>query len=103
MKNHIYSIYDTAAAYYMNPWTSPTDASAMREFEIMVNKGDNQISHNPQDFTLFNLGEWTNHNGIIVPQAPIKVLTGLEAKNFKELKDNVTHLSDVADSPGGTI
>ncbi len=93
MKTHLYAIYDTAAAYYMNPWTSMTDASAMREFEIMVNKGDNQISENPQDFTLFSLGDWTNHTGVIIPTAPIKVLTGLEAQNFKTIKDNVIDLA----------
>ncbi len=96
MKKHLYAIYDTAAAYYMDPWTSQTDASAMREFENLVNKGDNQISHNPQDFTLFSLGEWTNHSAVIIPTAPVKVLTGLEAQNFKEIKDNVVNIQEEA-------
>lgn len=53
------SVYDSKADTYSAPHPSQSTASAIREFEMLVN-GDknNLIAAHPEDFTLFDVGEW---------------------------------------------
>lgn len=53
------SVFDSKADSYSAPHPSQSKASAIREFEMLVN-GDhnNLIAAHPEDFTLFEVGEW---------------------------------------------
>ncbi len=88
MKLNLYSIYDTAAAYYKNPFALQTDAQAKREFGDIFD-GDNPIATHPEHYYLVKLGTFDNANGDITP-APGKptLLTGLEALAIKNQDNN---------------
>jgi hypothetical protein len=78
----IYSIYDSAAKAYTQPWFMPNDAVALRAFENNVNdeKGG-QIYSNPDQFTLFHIGEWDDEKAEVSKAEVVKSLgNGLEYK-----------------------
>ena len=81
MKLNIYSIYDSAAKAYMQPFFVQTNGIAIRLFTDNVNsKDDNQVSKHPQHFTLFKIGEFDDQKGTIEPMTPEAVATGSELK-----------------------
>ncbi len=100
MKLKLYTIYDTAAAYYKNPWCAQTDEQAMREFGDIFD-GDNPIATHPEHYYLVKLGTFDNTNGDLTstPGKPT-LLTGLEALALKnidnnEINDSVDNLTKI--------
>ncbi len=100
MKLNLYTIYDTAAAFYKDPFALQTDEQAKREFGDIFD-GDNPISKHPEHYYLVKLGTFNNANGEI-EQTPGKptLLTGLEALALKnidnnEINDSVDNLTKI--------
>lgn len=63
MKQAYYAVYDSAAAYFLNPFPAPTDQAALREFEKAVRNPETPLYSNPEHFKLFRLGTWNNNTG----------------------------------------
>ena len=63
MKQIYFAVYDSAAAYFLNPFPSPTEEAAHREFAKAVLNPETPIHHNPEHFKLFRLGSWNNNTG----------------------------------------
>ncbi len=100
MNLNLYTIYDTAAAYYKNPFVCNTDEQAKREFGDIFD-GDNPLATHPEHYYLVKLGTFNNSNGDITP-TPGKptLLTGLEALALKnidnnEINDSVDNLTKI--------
>ncbi len=100
MKLNLYTIYDTCAAYYKNPWCANTDEQAMREFADIFD-GDNPIAKHPEHYYLLRLGTFNNDTAkIIQDHGRVKtLLTGLEAlaaknkdKDTDDVFDNITDI-----------
>ncbi len=104
MKLNLYTIYDSAAAYYKNPFALQTDAQAKREFTDIF-EGDNPIAKHPEHYYLLNIGTFDNSSAQITQNHDdIKtLLTGLEAlalrnKDTEEINDSLDTLGHI----GGT-
>lgn len=67
MTVEVFSVYDSAARLFMEPFHAPTIESAIRSFRHTVNHGQNQISRFPEDYTLFHVGTFNQEDGQIVP------------------------------------
>lgn len=80
---HIFSIYDSKAQVYGTPWFQPSDIVAIRTFKMEVNRPDhaNTVYQNPEDFTLYALGEFNPQTGQIQATEPRLLIT---AKKVKE-------------------
>jgi hypothetical protein len=66
MIKNIYSVYDSAAKAYMQPFYCSQDGEAVRLVEGNVNsQEDSIISRNPDQFTLFKLGKFDDQTGQI--------------------------------------
>lgn len=65
MKLEIYAIYDKKAEYFGTPFTMPNQAMAERIFIDQVNDKSMTIGKNPQDFSLFHLGNMDQVSGKI--------------------------------------
>lgn len=65
MKLKLFTIYDSKAETYSNPFYSQTTGTGIRMFERTVNDSSTQIHEYPHDFTLFEIGEWNDNDGII--------------------------------------
>lgn len=62
----MYSVYDSKAAAYLNPWTAPSDAVAYRAFATAAVDPEHDFCRWPADFTLFHVGYWNTTTGHII-------------------------------------
>lgn len=76
METKIYAIYDSVANAYMQPMYFTNDGMALRTVQQQVNNNKDSFLHkNPQDFTLYQLGEYLDDSGSLVPlETPRKVV-----------------------------
>ena len=61
----IYSIYDSKAKTYGQPFYQLNSAVCERSMKQLANDPQNQMSHNPEDFNCMKIGEWCDKEGII--------------------------------------
>lgn len=67
MKTNVYSIYDSAAKAFTQPFFMQNDGLAVRAFTDNVNSDTaNNISEHPDQFTLFKVGEWDDTNALLI-------------------------------------
>lgn len=63
----IFCIYDIKAGIYLQPFPESSTISALRGFELAVNKGDSTLSRFPDDFCLMELADFDVNSGSLVP------------------------------------
>ena len=59
----VFSIYDSKAEAFLPPFILPKQAQALRIFSDCVNSADHQFGANPEDYTLFTLGDFNDETG----------------------------------------
>lgn len=77
----LYSIYDSKGSFFDKPFIQRNAADACRGFQMAINddKHDSMYKRFPADYTLFELGEWDEINGICkMHDAKINLGTGLQ-------------------------
>jgi len=88
-KLSVYAVYDSKVQYFHQPMFMRNKGEALRSWELVANEKDHAISRHPEDFNLFELGEYDDQTGqITMHKAPISI--GLAAQ-FKR--------QDVAPTP----
>lgn len=83
MKLHVYSIYDLKTEAFGTPFFSVNDAVARRSFMQLRADPNSTVFGFPEDFKLFHLGEFTDEDGALVPQSPIRLVAELETSKEK--------------------
>lgn len=63
MKLQTFSIYDSKAEAFIQPWYSQTLGTAIRSFEQAVNTSGHEFQKFSADYTLFHLGEFDQQTG----------------------------------------
>lgn len=63
MEVHLFSVWDSAAARYLDPFCAPTIEFALRGFREAVNTEGHQFNKFPEDYTLFHVGEFDPVSG----------------------------------------
>lgn len=80
----LYSLYDSGAKAYLRPFWSDFKVNAQRSFRQLVNQTDNRdnmVANHPDQFTLFELGEFDVRTGVFTAHAiPQTLGNGLEYK-----------------------
>lgn len=86
MKLKVYSIFDTAAQAFTQPFFMHNDGLAIRAFQDNVNaKEPNNISQHPDQFALYLLGDFDDSTGDIDKlEQPRRIALGIEMKNPTE-------------------
>jgi hypothetical protein len=84
MKLNSYSIYDSAAKAYAQPFFVQNDAIALRMFMNMVNSEEaNEIKHHPEQFTLFKIGTFDDQCGSLKPmETPVPLSKAIELQQI---------------------
>lgn len=77
----VYAIQDAKAEAFMNPFFKPTRAMAQRDFELACQDPNSLMSKTPQDFQLFELGQFDDDTGELKPTMVTLVATGNEVSN----------------------
>ena len=72
----MYSIYDSKAEAYMQPFFAQSNGVAIRSFTNAANDKGSAIGQYPTDFTLFELGSFDDSNGDYVALTAPKPLGG---------------------------
>ena len=65
----IFSVFDSAAGAYLQPFFAPTVESAIRSFRQSINS-DGPFSQFPEDFTLFSIGKFDGATGQVAGFEP---------------------------------
>lgn len=70
----IFSIRDAKAEAYMQPFMMQTRGQAIRSFGDHARDVSSQVSKHPEDYALFEIGEFDDNAGIIKPNlTPIHI------------------------------
>jgi hypothetical protein len=77
MKQIICTVKDRAADAYGRPMFVPSAGVAIRSFsdEINRNNADNQLYNHPDDFDLYELGEFDDNTGMFALHEQPKLLS----------------------------
>jgi hypothetical protein len=77
MKQIICTVKDRAADAYGRPMFVPSAGVAIRSFsdEINRNNADNQLYNHPDDFDLYELGEFDDNSGLFALHEQPKLLS----------------------------
>ena len=92
MKLNVYSIYDSAAKAYAQPFFMQNDALALRAFMDNINSEDghkSNLSVYPEQFTLFKIGEYDDSTGMVINYEENHSLgNGVEFRKAATLRDD---------------
>lgn len=81
----IFSVYDSKASAYIQPFFATTDAVAIRMFEEAISDPNHQFNKWAGDYTLFSLGEWDENTGSIFAfDTPYNLGTALTFKSQRQ-------------------
>lgn len=98
----IFAVLDNKAGYFMPPFPARHAEEARRQFISALANPETHMFPNPDEFALFELGEFVDTTGAIEPHPdPLKVYSGIEALQFirsvverrRELMDTI-HTED---------
>jgi len=96
VKHHIFTIHDSAASAYLPPFILHQEGIAIRTFTDCVNDPNHQFSKHPKDYTIFNIGEFDDSNGVITPLQIKKPLgNGLDFVSKSEDTNQLPILQEV--------
>lgn len=77
----LYYLFDSKSETYTAPTANPARGQAIRSFGDAVNGGQGVIADHPEDFTLFEIGEFDPYTGEIkLHDSKISVANGLDVK-----------------------
>lgn len=79
----VFSVFDSKAKVFQQPFFSHNVGTALRSWEQAVAKPDSIFAQYPADFTLFNIGTFNDETGELVKHSePLNC--GLAARYVKE-------------------
>lgn len=81
MKSKFFTVYDSKTEVYLQPFLMQTKGAAIRAFADTVNDQSSQFAKHPEDFTLFEIGEYDDSTANMIPY-DVKQPLGL-AKEFQ--------------------
>jgi hypothetical protein len=67
MTKILFTVFDSAAKAYMEPFFAPTVEFAIRKFRATVNEPGTTIHRFPEDYSLFAIGEFDPETGMVKP------------------------------------
>lgn len=73
-----YSVFDKAINSFGRPWYVLARGEAVRTFMDAVGDKESPFNKHPEDYMLFQVGEFDDQKGVFTQEEPEKVLTALE-------------------------
>lgn len=74
----LFSVFDSKASFFGQPFVDQSEASAIRNFADACADGSNPANlwhKHPEDFSLFQVGEFDNLSGEMIPCLPKSLVT----------------------------
>lgn len=66
-----YSVYDRKTLTYSPPFFQSADGAAARMLQDLVMDTNTNIGRHPNDFVLFNIGQYDDQKGALLPISPL--------------------------------
>lgn len=66
MIKNLYSVYDSKAKTFCNPFVSQNDQTALRDFAYAANDVSTPIGQHPTDYSLFRLASFDDESGFVL-------------------------------------
>lgn len=92
MKLEMFSIYDSKATAFLQPFFSLSAGTAIREFSDAANSTDHEFNRHAEDYTLFHLGTFDQGEGEFTLSA-VPISLGLAAALLNPEHNNVTPIA----------
>lgn len=73
MKLQVFSIYDAVSRNYNLPFYMINVESAVRAFDNALADPEAPASKNPQDYSLFHIGEYDDDGGMLASISPERI------------------------------
>jgi hypothetical protein len=67
MKQKVFSVYDSKAEMFNQPMFFKATPEALRAFGDEANRTESAIHKHPDDYTLFEIGEFNVETGLLTP------------------------------------
>tara|TARA_Y100001970_G_scaffold120388_1_gene149222 strand:+ start:411 stop:665 length:255 start_codon:yes stop_codon:yes gene_type:complete len=81
MIHKMFTVYDSKAEAYLQPFFSSTKGLAIRSFQETVRNPEHHFNKHAEDFTLFEIGEYDDSSASVeMHQTPVSLGTALEHK-----------------------
>ena len=97
MIQKVFGVRDSKALAFLQPYFSNSVGAAVRAFADEVNDGKGMITKHPEDFLLYELGEFDDNSGEFKCTVPIKMLGS--GKDFVIQSPKVPALDKLAKMP----
>lgn len=82
MKLKVFSVRDEKVEAFMTPFYGRARGEAMRSFLNAVADEGHQFAKNADDYVLYEIGEFDDQSGLMIPAEPVRVISGLEARSM---------------------
>lgn len=82
MKLKMFAVLDAKVGFFGNPFVEHREESALRAFSDAVNDGsnpNNQWYRHPEDFALYEIGEYESETAVIEPLSKMRCLVTASA------------------------
>jgi len=86
----MFAIRDNKVSAYGRPFCEQNEILASRALSVAVKDTATQLSHFPEDFDLYLLGEFDDISGVLTPETPPKFVVGaVSLKKLAESRDSL--------------
>lgn len=75
MIQKVFGVFDLKAVAYLQPFFSCNAGSAIRAFGDAVRDGKSPLAVHPEDYQLFELGDFDDNSGLLFGLSPAKFLS----------------------------
>lgn len=83
MNFKVFAVYDHKARIYSQPFVAPTVSAAIRGFSSAVKEPSHDYAKYPDDFELFEVGDWDDNTGALT--SGDQITSHGKASNFVSL------------------
>lgn len=77
MIHKMYSVYDSKGDSYTPPFYDHAEGRALRTFADCCNDPEHQFGKHPEDYTLFDMGQFDDTLGTITQDKIVSIAIGL--------------------------
>lgn len=78
MIHQVFTVYDSKAEAYLQPFFSVSKGAAIRSFSDAINDSQSTIGKHPEDYILFALGSFDDLNCVFECGSPVSIGVGSE-------------------------
>lgn len=88
MRHKAFAVRDSKLGVFRPPFWTPHTGQALRSLQEAVNDHNTEVAKYPDDFQLFEVGEFDDETGLLYPhESPRQIATAAEyVKRAPELK-----------------